>query len=90
MPDIRPVTDLRARAAEISRRVTEEHTPVILTKNGYANMVVMSYEQYVELNSRRELYRLLDEGKADIQNGNTIPFKTAMADIREDIKNGGI
>ena len=88
MPEIRPVTDLRAHSAEISRRVTEDDTPVILTKNGYANMVVISYDKYVELNSRQELYRLLAEGNADAVAGKTRNFKGAMNELRQNIING--
>ncbi|MDL2264533.1 type II toxin-antitoxin system Phd/YefM family antitoxin [Synergistaceae bacterium OttesenSCG-928-I11] len=46
MPQIRPVSDLRNKFAEISRIVHEEGEPVFLTKNGYGDMVVMSIEDY--------------------------------------------
>ncbi|MEK4045043.1 type II toxin-antitoxin system Phd/YefM family antitoxin [Paenibacillus sp. FSL H8-0048] len=46
MPQIRPVSDLRNHFAEISRIVHENNEPVLLTKNGYGDMVVMSIEQY--------------------------------------------
>ena len=85
MPDIRPVTDLRSHSADISRLVNDEKKPVILTKNGYANMVVLSYEDYVRLNAREELYRLLAEGEDDIKNGRVRNFKDAMKEFREDI-----
>ena len=46
MSQIRPVSDLRNNFADISRTVHETREPVILTKNGYGDMVVMSYEEY--------------------------------------------
>ena len=46
MSQIRPVSDLRNSFADISRTVHETREPVILTKNGYGDMVVMSYEEY--------------------------------------------
>ena len=45
MSQIRPVSDLRNSFADISRTVHETREPVILTKNGYGDMVVMSYEE---------------------------------------------
>ena len=90
MPDIRPITDLRAHSADIARRVNEEKTPVILTKNGYANMVVMSYGDYVRLNARDELYRLLAEAEDDVANGRVHDFHDVMQELREDIANGKI
>jgi prevent-host-death family protein len=46
MAQIRPVSDLRNKFAEISRIVHEEGEPVFLTKNGYGDMVVMSLDDY--------------------------------------------
>lgn len=46
MSQIRPVSDLRNHFADISRTVHESREPVILTKNGYGDMVVLSYEEY--------------------------------------------
>ena len=59
MPQIRPVSDLRNNFSEISRTVHETREPVILTKNGYGDMVVMSYDEYqsieYEMGVTREL-----------------------------------
>ena len=59
MPQIRPVSDLRNNFADISRTVQETRESVILTKNGYGDMVVMSYEEYqsiqYEIGVTREL-----------------------------------
>ena len=45
MSQIRPVSDLRNNFADISRTVHETKEHVILTKNGYGDMVVVSYEE---------------------------------------------
>lgn len=59
MLQIRPVSDLLNSFADISRTVHETGEPVILTKNGYGDMVVMSYEEYqsiqYEMGVTREL-----------------------------------
>jgi prevent-host-death family protein len=88
MPNIRPVTDLRAHSADIARLVNDENTPVILTKNGYANMVVLSYDHYVRLNANEELYRLLADAEDDVKNGKVSGFRDFMKEIREEISNG--
>ena len=59
MLNIRPVSDLRNKFPEIERAVLETGEPVILTKNGYGSMVVLSLEQYAALTDDVEL--LLDE-----------------------------
>ncbi len=49
MPDIRPISDLRSRFAEISRLAHEKNEPIFLTKNGYGDLVVLSVEAYEAL-----------------------------------------
>lgn len=46
MKSIRPVSDLRNNFAEISAEVHQSNQPVILTKNGYGDMVVLSMEAF--------------------------------------------
>ena len=46
MLNIRPVSDLRNKFTEISQIVHEQKEPVILTKNGTGDMVVLSLEAY--------------------------------------------
>ena len=53
MSQIRPVSDLRNSFADISGTVHETGEHVILTKNGYGDMVVVSYEEYQRI--QREL-----------------------------------
>lgn len=65
MPQIRPVSDLRNHFADISKIVHETAEPVFLTKNGYGDMVVMSYEAYEKLQFESEVYFKLKE--AEIQ-----------------------
>ena len=89
-PQIRPLTDLRVNIGEITDFVDSQQTPVILTKHGRGKYVFLSVEEYSELISRKELYRLLDEGLDDVANGRTQEFSAAMKEIREDIVNGRV
>ncbi len=59
MLNIRPVSDLRNKYPEIEDTVLKSGQPVILTKNGYGSMVVLSLEQYSALTDEVEL--ALDE-----------------------------
>ena len=65
MTQIRPVSDLRNRFAEISRTVHENDEPVILTKNGYGDMVVMSYEAYERTRHERQVAAQLNAAEAE-------------------------
>lgn len=69
MPTIRPISDLRNKAHEISELCHESGEPVFITKNGKGDMVVMSLAAYERDVARLDLYRLLDEAETDVQAG---------------------
>ncbi len=69
MPTIRPISDLRNNANEISEFCHREREPVFITKNGTGDMVVMSIEHYEHQQTLIELYSKLSEAEAEIANG---------------------
>jgi len=69
MPHIRPISDLRNNANEISEICHNERKPVFITKNGVGDMVVMSIETYERQQALIELYSKLAEAEAEIANG---------------------
>lgn len=87
MSQIRPVSDLRNNFADISRTVHETREPVILTKNGYGDMVVMSYEEYqniqYEMGVTRELCAAELEAEFNIER---YAHDDVMAGIRTRLK----
>lgn len=69
MPTIRPISDLRNNANEISEFCHREREPVFITKNGTGDLVVMSIEVYERQQALIELYSKLSEAEAEIANG---------------------
>ena len=65
MPEIRPVSDLKNKFAEISQFVHNSREPVFLTKNGYGDMVVMSIEDYEDQKFRAEINAKLTEAEIE-------------------------
>ena len=90
MPRIQSSTDLRNNYNEISTFCHESREPVFITKNGQGDLAVMSMETYEVLNGKLELYRLLDEGYADIKAGRTRPFEDVFNDIEQEIIDGRV
>ena len=66
MPEIRPVSDLRNKFAEISQIVHSSREPVFLTRNGYGDMVVMSIEDYEDQKFRAEINAKLAESEIEV------------------------
>jgi len=65
MVEIRPVSDLRNKFADISKAVHANEGGVILTKNGYPDMVVLSYEESNRQKLEREVYLKLMEAELE-------------------------
>ncbi len=65
MINIRPISDLRNKYAEIENMVLESGEPVYLTKNGYGSMVLLSLEQFSALTDSVETKLMQADAEAD-------------------------
>lgn len=55
MLNIRPVSDLRNKYPEVEADLLATGEPIILTKNGYGSMVILTLEQFSRLTDEVEL-----------------------------------
>ncbi len=86
MPIIRPISELRNRAVEISKLCHSEDQPVFITRNGKGDMVVMSQAHYERLQSLLELYQNLGEAEVLDQSGERgITHEKLMKQLKEKI-----
>ncbi|MBI3553999.1 MAG: type II toxin-antitoxin system Phd/YefM family antitoxin [Elusimicrobia bacterium] len=69
MATIRPISDLRNHADQISSICHDSGEPVYITKNGREDLVVMSAAAYERQQARLDLYEKLDEAEADASRG---------------------
>jgi PHD/YefM family antitoxin component YafN of YafNO toxin-antitoxin module len=81
MPVIRKSADLRNNYGEISQFCHKFREPVFITKNGAGDLAVMSIETYEEIAGRNELYRLIQEGIDDVENGRTLNEKEILKNM---------
>ena len=81
MPVIRKSADLRNSYSEISDFCHKFREPIFITKNGEGDLAVMSIETYEEISGRNELYRRIQEGIDDIENGNILTEKEVLKNM---------
>ena len=87
MPLIRPISDLRNHAVEISKLCHSEDQPVFITRNGKGDMVVMSQAHYERLQSMIELYQKLGEAEVlDASGERGITHEKLMKRLRDKIR----
>jgi prevent-host-death family protein len=84
--DIRPITYLKARAADLLNHINETHRPVIITQNGEARAVLQDPESYEEMRNALCLLRLLAIGEEDIRKGRFKDQEEVFSDIEKRLK----
>lgn len=65
MQSVRPASDPRNKFAEISEDVHESGCPVVLTRSGHGDMVVMSIESLEELSFHSEVLAALRDAERE-------------------------
>jgi PHD/YefM family antitoxin component YafN of YafNO toxin-antitoxin module len=66
---IKPSTAIRHDYNAFSKMCHETQSPVIITKNGEADLVVMSHEAYQKMMARQRLGQMLSEADREIAAG---------------------
>jgi prevent-host-death family protein len=67
--DIRPITYLKSRTADLLRQVNETHRPVIITQNGEPRAVLQDPQSYESMRNALGLLKLISQGEEDIRKG---------------------
>jgi len=84
MPVIKPISDLRNKANEISKIAHHYDEPIFITKNGEGDLVVMSMAHYSKLQMKLDLYSKLAVAQSQKAAGNKgRTLSEVMKDIRK-------
>lgn len=70
--DIRPISYIKAHAAEILAQVNETRRPVYVTQNGEAKAVLLDTESYEKMKKTFGLLKLLSQGESDVADGKVL------------------
>ena len=86
MPSIRPISDLRNSANEISDFCRQSREPVYITRNGTGDMVVLNIDEYERQMALIDLYGKLAVAEEEISSGaQGDDFLTVAHQLRERI-----
>lgn len=67
--DIRPVSYLKAKAADLLNQINDTHRPVIITQNGEPRAVLQDTESYEAMRNALGLLKLISQGEESIKHG---------------------
>lgn len=80
---IRPISYLKAHAAEIIRHLGERREPLVITQNGEAKVVMQDIESYEQTQETMALLKILALGNRQIEEDKVEPAADVIKRLRE-------
>ena len=81
--DIKPISYLKAKTADVINNVNQNQRTIIITQNGEAKAVVQDIKSYENLQNSLNLLKLIVQSKNDIENNNTIKQEKMFNSLEE-------
>ena len=85
---IKPISYLKAHAAEVIRELDEQREALIITQNGEARAVMQDVHSYEQTQETLALLKILALGTRQIEAGKVQSAKTALKQVRRKRETG--
>lgn len=83
LPKVVPVNELK-NTAQIMKTCKESPVPIVITKNGYGEAVMMSIELFEEMFAKVQVATLINESIKDVENGSKpLDGKQFLSEMKE-------
>jgi prevent-host-death family protein len=79
--DIKPVTYLKSRAADLLKQINDTHRPVIITQNGEPRAVLQDPKSYEDMRNAIGILKLISQGEEEIKDGKSKPQEEVFKNI---------
>ncbi len=76
--DVKPITYLKNRTAELIKEVSGSKRTIVITQNGVAKAVVMDVGTYDRWRRSLSMLKLLAISEADVESGRTVSQEDAL------------
>ncbi len=80
---IKPISYLKAHAAEIVRNLGEQREPLVITQNGEAKAVIQDIESFEQTQETMALLKILALGNRQIEEGKSQPAAEVIKRLRK-------
>ena len=81
--DIRPVTYLKSRAADLLAQINRTQRPVVITQNGEPRGILQDPESYEKMRRAIGMLKLLVQGEEDLRKGRMVSQKQVFKQINK-------
>ena len=79
---VKPISYLKAHAAEILLNLAEQQEPMVITQNGEAKAVIQDVASFEQTQETLALLKVLALGSQEIANGKTKPLRAVVDRLR--------
>jgi len=79
---VKPISYLKANAAEVLARLAKDREPLVITQNGEAKAVLQDVASYEETQQTLALLKLLALGTSEVEAGKVKPVAEVVARLR--------
>jgi len=79
---VKPISYLKANAAEVLAHLAENREPLVITQNGEAKAVLQDVASFEETQETLALLKILALGQQDVEAGRLKPVGDAVARLR--------
>ncbi len=80
---IKPISYLKAHAAEVVRELAEQRKPLVITQNGEAKVVILDVATYEETQETMALLKVLALGNRQIEEGKVVVARDVFKRLRK-------
>jgi len=84
--DIKPVTYLKSKAADLLKQINKTHRPVIITQNGEPRAVLQDPKSYGNMRNAIGILKLVSQGEEEIKNGKSKSQEEVFKNIENVLK----
>ena len=84
--DIKPVTYLKNRTADLLKEINETHRPVIITQNGEPKGVLQDPQSYENMRNAIGILKLISQGEEEIRAGKSKPQEAVFINVEKILK----
>jgi len=84
--DIRPISYLKSKAADLLKQINETHRPVIITQNGVPKAVLQDPESFEKMKNAIGILKILSIAEGEIKDNDVMANELVMEKIQEKLK----
>jgi prevent-host-death family protein len=84
--DIKSITYLKSKAADLIKQINNTHRPVIITQNGEPKAVIQDPKSYESMRNALSLLKLIAQSEEEIKKGKTKPQAEVFVKLKRKLE----